>query len=96
MNLSIIAVLVLARLLAAYALLLDRLGRLFDWALLVGHSVGLYAVIVNGRTRGIWDSQADGCLLYCLGAAGLGYCIVRRVVIMVRLHAAERGPSHAS
>ena len=96
MNLSSRCVLALARCLARYAIMRDRLGRLFDGALFAVHSVGLYAIIANGLSRGIWFTQADGCFSYTLGAAGLAYCIVRRVVLMVRIHAAERGSAGSS
>jgi hypothetical protein len=91
MNLSSRCVLALACCLARYAIMRDRLGRLFDGTLLAVHSVGLYAVIANGLARGTWRSGGDGCVTYTLGAAGLANCIVRRVVILVRLHAAEHG-----
>ena len=71
MKLSSKGVLTLARFLAAYAVMRDRLGRLFDWILLAGHAVGLYAVITNGQARGTWRSGGDGCVTYTLGAAGL-------------------------
>jgi hypothetical protein len=86
------SVLVLARCLARYAIMRDQLGRWLDGGLLALHSVGLYAIIVNGVTRGIWRSQADGCASYTLGAIGLLYCITRRLVLLTRIHATKNGP----